>query len=155
MRSTLILGAILLLLVGLYVLHTYDIGAGSTASQPAANRTKGSTGGAANKLAASDVPIGPVDSVFVHRATSKTISGNSTYLNNRLINGSPDATILVTQNWNPGKSGGVYNAHPVGVWYDHNRKRWAIFNEDRADLPAGASFNVVVLSGSSTTGYGG
>ena len=83
--------------------------------------------------------------VFVHRATPETISANSTYLDNDLINGSPDAIMSVTQNWNPEGDGGTYNDHNVGVWYDAGSRRWAIFNQDRAKMPDGAAFNVVVL----------
>ncbi len=85
--------------------------------------------------------------MFVHRATSENISSNSTYLDHPLINGNPDAILYVTQNWNPGGGGGTYNNHPVGVWYDAGRKRWAIFNQDRAQMPNRAAFNVVVLEG--------
>jgi hypothetical protein len=87
------------------------------------------------------------DAVFVHRATSENISSNSAYLDHPLINGNPDAILYVTQNWNPGGGGVTYNNHPVGVWYDAGRKRWAIFNQDRAQMPSGAAFNVVVLEG--------
>jgi hypothetical protein len=85
------------------------------------------------------------DAVFVHRATSENISFNSTFIDNPLTNGNPDVILYVTQNWNPGGSGGTYNNHPIGVWYDNNRKKWAIFNQDRARMPSGAAFNVAVL----------
>src|SRR5918997_4421723 len=63
------------------------------------------------------------DAVFVHRATSENVSANSTYIDNPLTNGNPDAILYVTQNWNPGGGGGTYNNHPVGVWYDAGRQR--------------------------------
>ena len=85
------------------------------------------------------------DAVFVHRATAENISVNSTYLDNPLTNGNPNAVLYVTQDWNPGGSGGTYNNHPIGVWYDAGRKKWAIFNQDRANMPNGAAFNVAVL----------
>jgi hypothetical protein len=44
----------------------------------------------------------------------------------------------------PGGSG-KYNNHPIGVWYDRDRSKWAIFNQDRAAMPVGADFNVAVL----------
>jgi serine/threonine protein kinase len=86
----------------------------------------------------------PGEAAFVHRAAPENISSNSTYLNNPLANGNPDAFISVTQNWNPGDNG-TYNDHPVGVWYDAGEERWAIFNQDRATMPDGASFNVTVV----------
>ena len=80
--------------------------------------------------------------VYVHRATAENISNNSTYLDDPLINNNPNAVVSVTQNWNPGGGTGTYNNHPVGVWYDPNIKRWAVFNQDRAAMPEGAAFNI-------------
>jgi len=82
--------------------------------------------------------------VFVQTAITANSDGDSTYLNNTLTNSRPQTRVMVTPVWNPGGSGGVYNNHPVGVWYDHRRSRWAIFNEDVADMPLGASFNVML-----------
>lgn len=82
---------------------------------------------------------------FVQRATERNISNNWTVIDNALTNGDPDAMLLVTPNWNPGGSaGGVYNDHPVGVWYTEGH--WAIFNQDRAPMPVGAAFNVLVIN---------
>jgi hypothetical protein len=85
------------------------------------------------------------DSAFVHRATPENISENSTYLDNPLVNGDPNVVLYVTQNWNPGGGSGTYNNHPIGVWYDDSRQRWAIFNQDREPMPDGVAFNVAVL----------
>lgn len=99
----------------------------------------GEQGGSAGGEAAFDAGL-------VHRATSDNISANSTYLDDPLINDNPDAILYVTQNWNPrGDETGIYNDHPVGVWYDSGRERWAIFNQDREAMPDGAAFNVAVL----------
>ncbi len=87
--------------------------------------------------------------MFVHRATPENTSANSTYLDDPLADGNPSAVLHVTQNWNPGDGDGVYNDHPVGVWYDTAREKWAVFNQDRAPIPDGAAFNVIV-SGSAT-----
>ena len=82
---------------------------------------------------------------FVHRATPENISANSTYLDNPQTNDEPNVILYVTQNWNPGSGEGIYNDHPIGVWYDSNRQRWAIFNQGREEMPEGAAFNVAVL----------
>lgn len=86
----------------------------------------------------------PGGSVFVHRATSENVSANSSYIDDPSTNDNPDAVLTVTQNWNPGGDDGTYNAHPIGVWYDASAEKWAIANEDRAAMPEGAAFNVVV-----------
>jgi hypothetical protein len=107
---------------------------------------QGNQGGPVQNGQEEPAPSGAAfDAVFVHRATSENISFNSTYIDNPLTNSNPDVILYVTQNWNPGGSGGTYNNHPIGVWYDNNRKRWAIFNQDRAQMPSGAAFNVAVL----------
>jgi hypothetical protein len=80
--------------------------------------------------------------VFVHTATLANSGGDSTYIDNPLTNNNPNAIVLVTQNYNPNGVGGTYNNHPIGVWYDGSK--WAIFNQDLADMPVDASFNVLI-----------
>ncbi len=82
--------------------------------------------------------------VFVHKATMANSSNNSTFFEHPLTDNDPDAIVFVTQNWNPGGTGGVYNDHPVGVWYNDLNKQWAVFNQDNADMPLGADFNMFV-----------
>lgn len=124
-KMALILGLIVSVVIGSYVYWSYTNTTGLDGAVPKVNAAE------------------PIDSMFVHRATSESISANSTYLDDGPINGNPDAILSVTQNWNP-EGDGVYNDHHVGVWYDTNAKRWAIFNEDHAAMPEGAAFNVVV-----------
>ena len=81
---------------------------------------------------------------FVHRATAANTAENNTYFDHPLTSGNPSAVLSVTPNWNPGGGAGVYDNHPVGVRYDGEREKWAIFNEDRAAMPEGAAFNVAV-----------
>jgi len=81
---------------------------------------------------------------FVHTASAGNTYGNVTTINNPLTNNNPSATLLVTQNWNPAGGLGVYNNHPVQVGYFGGR--WFILNQDLADMPTGAAFNVLVLS---------
>jgi hypothetical protein len=90
--------------------------------------------------AAADLP----GAWFVHTATAANISSNWTEIDHPLTNNKPNAIVLVTQNWNPGGTGGVYNNHPIGVWYRSSTKKWAIFNQDIAAMPIGADFNVLI-----------
>jgi serine protease len=83
-----------------------------------------------------------VNDGFVHRATAASISGHITAIDNPLANGNPNAVVIVTPNWNPGGIGGIYNNHPIGVWY--NGSRWTIYNEDIAAMPVNAAFNVAI-----------
>jgi hypothetical protein len=87
-----------------------------------------------------------LDAAIVHHATPENITDHWTYLDHPLINDNPDAVLLVTPNWNPhGEGHAIHTPHPIGVWYHQDRDRWAIFNEDRAAMAAGAHFNVAVL----------
>jgi len=91
-----------------------------------------------------NVSIPAVDaSTIVHTASVGSISGNSTVFHHPHSDGNPDAIVWVTQNWNPGGSGGVYNNHEIGVWYTGND--WSVFNQDDTPMPVGASFNITVV----------
>jgi hypothetical protein len=84
---------------------------------------------------------------FVHQADPSNTAGHYTYLDNRLTNGQPDAVLSITQNWNPGGGGGVYNDHPVDTQYDARRQQWAVYNKDGVTMPDGAAFNIAVSTG--------
>ena len=45
-----------------------------------------------------------------------------------------------------GEEGDTTGAHDIGVWYDAEARRWAIFNQDLAPMARGTSFDVHVLS---------
>ena len=98
-----------------------------------------------------EVVIPPASESFVHRAEPDNIFGNTTYLNDPLTDGSPGVPVSVTQNWNPGGGGGVYNDHPVGVFYDEDAQRWAVYNLDGARMPEGAAFNIAVSKSAGST----
>lgn len=86
------------------------------------------------------------DDAFVHRATLENTFGNYTLLDHPSTNGNPNAILIVTQNWNPIETIGIYNEHIIGVWYDDISEKWSVFNQDHASMPEGASFNVLVVS---------
>lgn len=90
-----------------------------------------------------DGPFWPV--AYVHTAGAGNIAGDTTYLDNPLINGTTGHMLMVTPNWSPPGGPNVYINHPIGVWYDSNVKRYGIFCEDSAGMPNGASFNVWVM----------
>jgi hypothetical protein len=82
---------------------------------------------------------------FVHRATNKNSRGDYTYISDPNINGDPDAIVLVAPTPDQKSAGGATSKHNIGVWYEGvDKKKWAIFNQDRAVVPAGATFKVVV-----------
>jgi hypothetical protein len=102
--------------------------------------------------AAFNVHIPVEDStVFLHEATAANTSGNYTLIDNPLTNNDPNATVFVTQNWNPAGEAGVYNKHVIGVWYSTTQQKWSVFNQAGAAMPDGASFNILVASADETT----
>lgn len=91
---------------------------------------------------------------FVHIVTDKNLDGSWTYIDNELTNNNPDALVFVTQRWGDKGIQGVYNDHPVGVWYSQNEQKWSIYNQrdmkstkeqsiEQAMVP-GIAFNVWV-----------
>jgi hypothetical protein len=86
----------------------------------------------------------PGDNGFVHRATSKNIVDNKTYIDDPLTNERANVAPEITPNWNPGGGDGVYNDHSTGVRYDTVADKWMILNQDFAPMPEGAAFNVSV-----------
>jgi len=87
----------------------------------------------------------PDTSVFVHKATAANSAGDYTTIDYPLTNGKPNAIILVTLNYDPGGTCVcAVNDHPIGVYYDGGNSKWAIFNQDHAAIPVGATFNVFV-----------
>ncbi|MFH1195050.1 MAG: T9SS type A sorting domain-containing protein [bacterium] len=84
-----------------------------------------------------NVMIGDDINSFTHIASAENTFGNYTVIDDARINGSPDAILIVTQNWN---YAGVYNNHEVGIWYTGSN--WSVYNEDMTDLPENAAFNI-------------
>ncbi len=86
--------------------------------------------------------------IFAYRVTAGNTTGVSTYIDNALTDGHPNAIVFVTPNWDPGGvCPCVYNNHNIGVWYDGSQ--WIIFNQDGGAMPNGIAFNVLVLVPSS------
>ncbi len=82
-------------------------------------------------------------------ARNDNVIANSVYISNPSWDNDPNAILLVTQNWNPIQFGrpGVYNNHPIGVWYDARKGQWAVFNQDMAHIPQSSAFNVAGAKG--------
>ncbi|WP_376695648.1 DUF7452 domain-containing protein [Wenzhouxiangella sp. EGI_FJ10305] len=80
----------------------------------------------------------PSQNAFEHIARGANISNNWTWLRHPLLDGNPCARMQVTQSADQG----VFNAHPIGIWYDGSR--WAIFNQDQLPMPENAAFHVII-----------
>jgi hypothetical protein len=84
------------------------------------------------------------EAVFIHRAKDKNIRGDYTSITNPVIDGDPNAVILVSPDAEQKGKGTASYAHNIGVWYTPVAHKWAIFNQDLAAVPAGSTFEVVV-----------
>ena len=81
---------------------------------------------------------------FTHRATDENSRGDYTYISDPSMNGDPDAIVLVSPTSDQENLGTASYNHNIGVWYEGGAEKWAIFNQNRAAVPAGATFEVVV-----------
>jgi hypothetical protein len=91
-------------------------------------------------------------SVFTHTATDANSRGDYTYISDPAIDGDPNAVVLVVPSTHRGNArGGASYDHNIGVWYESvNEKKWAIFNQNRAAIPAGTTFEVIIPPASET-----
>ncbi len=106
----------------------------------------GAGGGMEEPTAPNVAPGTPSDVDFLHVANGGNIIGHATEIQHALLNGNPNAILLITQVWNPPGLAGTYNNHAIGVWYHPIAQRWRIYNEDIAAMPTGASFNVRIVN---------
>lgn len=104
-------------------------------------------------LAASVAAASAEAGAFVHKADVTNTVGYWTLLEHpSLVD--LNTVPVVTQNWNPGGVGGTYNDHPIAVYFDiGGSEQWLIFNLDEADIPLGASFNVLVVDLNAESSY--
>jgi hypothetical protein len=92
---------------------------------------------------------GPDVVAFNHISSSANhFATNGTSLDNPLINGNPDAEILVTQNFGSGVTSRADN-HRLDLFYDTGSQRWVIEHSQSSPGPApmdtGVMFNVLVI----------
>ena len=81
--------------------------------------------------------------VFTHLSTSENIEANSTYVDHPFADGNPNALLFVARGSEPGRVSDDF--HNTGVWYDANRSKWAVFNQDREPMSSNTVFDVSVL----------
>jgi hypothetical protein len=81
---------------------------------------------------------------FIQRATDENSRGDYTYISDPSIDADQNAIVLVSPTSDQENLGTASYKHNIGVWYEAGARKWAIFNQDRAAVPAGATFKVVV-----------
>ena len=122
--------------------ETSTLEGGKLETTTAAKATEGTTVGSSSDLKNSDVTINKAS--FVHRATDQNSRGDYTYISDPSIDGGPNAIVIVSPTPDQENLGTASYNHNIGVWYEGGARKWAIFNQDRAAVPAGATFEVVV-----------
>ena len=89
--------------------------------------------------------------VLTHTATDANSRGYYTYFSDPAIDGDPDAVVIVAPRTDQRNAGDASYDHNIGVWYEGvNEKKWAIFSQDRAAIPAGTTFEVIIPPASET-----
>jgi microsomal dipeptidase-like Zn-dependent dipeptidase len=88
----------------------------------------------------------PGSNEFIHKAAAGNNKSDGSYIDHPLLNNNPAADVQVTQNWNPGGQGGVYNTSEISIQYNPGLGRWYVFNTNRSVLPEGAAVNIVLYS---------
>jgi len=91
-----------------------------------------------------DVSGTAYEASFVHRADQENSRGNYAYISDPSISGDANALVLISLVSDPESTVAASDGRNVGVWYESMAGEWAIFNQDRAAVPAGAIFGVVV-----------
>lgn len=92
----------------------------------------------------------PAVASFVHLAKNTNSQGDYTYLSDPSINGDPDAVVLAEPAPAQGTAAdGAYD-HNIGVWFEPQKRKWAIFNQDVRPVPAGTAYRVTVPRKSSS-----
>jgi hypothetical protein len=84
-----------------------------------------------------------------HVVDGENLKDHLTILDHKDLNNNPDAKIVVSHRYNSADKGsGKYNNHSIGVYY--NGANWAIYNEDKANMPIGIIFNVAIKNQNQT-----
>jgi hypothetical protein len=83
-------------------------------------------------------------SSFTQRAKQKNSRGDYTYIGDPSINDDADAIVSVSLTSDRSTSNTTAYGHNIGVWYEPVARKWAVFNQDRAPVPRGTTFKVVV-----------
>jgi len=79
---------------------------------------------------------------FSHTTSQANVQDHATVIDDQRTNGKLNVTIVVTRSASAGNP--TASDSPLGVYYDGSK--WAIFNEDLSPMPAGVSFNVMVVA---------
>ncbi|MCH9661140.1 MAG: T9SS type A sorting domain-containing protein [Bacteroidetes bacterium] len=79
--------------------------------------------------------------MYRHINTDENTVATLARLDHPMLNGNPDARIVVTHNWEPFR---IYNDHVTGVIYNSSTNLWFLVNEDGAPMLEDVSYNIYI-----------
>jgi Thiol-activated cytolysin len=77
------------------------------------------------------------------KASGENLNNDKMFIDAEPLNGNSAAKFTVTQNWNPGGVGGIYNNSDLDISFNNGLNKWVIQNKSGAAIPTGAAFNIV------------
>ncbi len=87
---------------------------------------------------------GSTKPIFAHIATPANTTGHITTIDNALINGDPNAMVIITHVYGPGASA-IYDTKVASIWYDSSINKWRIYHDDLTAIAANTKWNVLVF----------
>jgi hypothetical protein len=139
------MGAVAAVVVGWQSGRVATDSAGPDKFESSELETTGSSGASEKTIGDPEIPTDTIS--FKHRATEENCRGDYTYISDPSTNGDPNAIVLVSDEKAAGTSSYEHN---IGVWYEAGARKWAIFNQDLATVPSGATFEVEVPPAAAT-----
>jgi len=85
------------------------------------------------------------------KANNSNLQDGQLLLDHPALNNNPGARFSLSQLWNPGGMGGLYNPSEVTTEYNPDIQRWLVMNTNGTAIQAGLAFNVIVQINSLAT----
>ena len=85
------------------------------------------------------------------KANNNNLQEGLLLLDHPALNNNPGARFSLSQLWNPGGAGGMYNLAEVTTEYEPELKRWLIMNNNGEAIKPGLAFNVIIQAKSIAT----
>jgi len=89
----------------------------------------------------------PGPNQFVHVVTRESLSENSSYIDNPVLNGNPNLQVQILQNYAPDNRAYNLNANHAAATYNSASRKWYISNLNGKPLYPNTAYNVVVVGG--------
>jgi hypothetical protein len=80
--------------------------------------------------------------LFTATSSAATRVGGAVVIDDPRSNGDPQATLLLTHNWNPPGVPGTYHNKRSALRYDGALGRWTVLNLDGTSVADNVSFNI-------------